>query len=1126
VKNLFRSVFARHNRRHRTLAAFAVIGVLLAASCTPAIIYDEDITSGDGDGDNIGDGDDDLGTGATPGDGDGDGDSGGRIGDGDGDLATGAISGDGDSAGGTGAGGSGATSGSGGSMGGDTATDPCDNNRQDGTETDKDCGGDDCDPCRVGEFCEVHGDCRNLSCIELTCQDPSCTDGEKNGDGPEPETDLDCGGSECKACDTDLRCILDRDCISNVCEAGGFCAEATCGDNTKNGTESAVDCGGPNCEERCEPGMECTSLQDCVQPPDEDPASTICESNQCALLCSAPGLNDCNQDAADGCETNINTDPSHCGACQAACDLPNVIDHKCEGGGCVIDFEAVGCALGFLDVNGDPDDGCEVNSNTDPQHCGAKNNVCSASNGVAGCYGGECTIACTPGFADCDLDAESNGCEVNTDTSILHCGVCDNACTPGAGESAYCDTSQATACQSIRCDGPTDCGNTLPCGACGSDGVCDDRLTDSNNCGGCGLSCSASNASTICEDLGGSIFTCAVDACVDSGGANYENCDATYANGCETDVLTDVEHCGACSSQGGTDCTALEDTPSLNISAIQCSAGGCQITGCVGTFADCDRNSLNGCEVDTGDAAARCGGCAPTDLNAAGGVDCTAQWSQAFGACENSACVWGGCSSSTWGDCNELQDACETDLTTESNCLACDAVCSTAGSGTSANSCTGSGCSPTCATDYDTCDSDGANGCETYLPTSTAHCGSCSNNCTTSAGPDVNTFACVANSCEVTSCDGAMQHCTDDFADGCESDSTSDFLHCGGCDDGTGAIEDCTSYEDSEVLLTSCDDSSCQIETCSGTLADCDNDVTTGCEVNTADDPLHCGSCSPCAAKPNATADCSASTCSWICADGTVDTNGDLQLPGGGCETVSLVNSDDKAVGANNAGVFTVSHSLESALGSYRLVVVAVASEANGTPLAVSYDSIPMNNVETASGNSSTASIWILYDSNLPSTAGTYNVAVTPSGTWGQSYAEVLEFKGAKQYAGTPQSVPSGQASSTNACGAAQSAGVNATGPNSLLYGFAMGRGSAAVAPHNAGKSTFAGALETEIVDFIFKAPGTDSSNQVAVGSAISGIVTMGRHSGNLPSGNHEAQLTLANCWNQNVVAIKVESGL
>lgn len=64
----------------------------------------------------------------------------------------------------------------------------------------------------------------------------------------------------------------------------------------------------------------------------------------------------------------------------------------------------------------------------DAQHCGGCGNVCSVANATASCEGGSCEIdRCEGDFENCDGDP-SNGCEVDTNDDDDHCGRCDNAC--------------------------------------------------------------------------------------------------------------------------------------------------------------------------------------------------------------------------------------------------------------------------------------------------------------------------------------------------------------------------------------------------------------------------------------------------------------------------------------------------------------------------------------------------------------------------------------------------------------------------------------------------------------------------------------------------------------------------
>ena len=89
------------------------------------------------------------------------------------------------------------------------------------------------------------------------------------------------------------------------------------------------------------------------------------------------------------------------------------------------------CASGFQDCNGDPADGCEVDTRTNTEHCGACGNACSAD-GVRArfCVAGTCAPTCLDFLGDCSSVA-NDGCE----TSLAHsanCGGCGHDCGKGA----------------------------------------------------------------------------------------------------------------------------------------------------------------------------------------------------------------------------------------------------------------------------------------------------------------------------------------------------------------------------------------------------------------------------------------------------------------------------------------------------------------------------------------------------------------------------------------------------------------------------------------------------------------------------------------------------------------------
>jgi hypothetical protein len=179
-----------------------------------------------------------------------------------------------------------------------------------------------------------------------------------------------------------------------------------------------------------------------------------------------------------------------------------------------------------------------------------------------------CTLApCAAGYGNCD-SLDTNGCETNLNTSTASCGACGNPCST-SNATAGCSSGS---CTIVSCNvGYSNCNNLV------SDGCEVNTRTDLGNCGACGTVCNPSNAT------GGTCTngTCTYGTC----SAGYANCDTSTANGCETNVLTDMANCGAC----GLPCA-------LPNAASACTAGACLLSACGAGFYDIDGNAANGCE--------------------------------------------------------------------------------------------------------------------------------------------------------------------------------------------------------------------------------------------------------------------------------------------------------------------------------------------------------------------------------------------------------------------------------------------------------------------------------------------------------------------------------------------------
>lgn len=168
------------------------------------------------------------------------------------------------------------------------------------TETDVDCGGGNCKACADGLHCLNGNDCSSTVCNTSTtvCAPASCADNMRNGS----ETDIDCGGGVCPACAVGRNCSADGDCASNACNTTTHtCVANQCLDQHLDGGETDADCGGLVCP-KCADGKMCILNGDCT--------SAACDfvTNRCVS-----GL--CFDERMDGAETDIDCGGSTCAKC-------------------------------------------------------------------------------------------------------------------------------------------------------------------------------------------------------------------------------------------------------------------------------------------------------------------------------------------------------------------------------------------------------------------------------------------------------------------------------------------------------------------------------------------------------------------------------------------------------------------------------------------------------------------------------------------------------------------------------------------------------------------------------------------------------------------------------------------
>lgn len=291
-----------------------------------------------------------------------------------------------------------------------------------------------------------------------------------------------------------------------------------------------------------------------------------CHNGQCFLGCT-PGYSDCDGNPVNGCEVFIGGDPTNCGGCCAACNLPNATA-TCVGGQCQIGS----CNFGFFDCNGIAADGCEVNVQTNPQNCGSCGVVCpNPPNATAACLNGQCVIgSCNAGFGDCN-GLFSDGCEVNINTSVANCGACGDSCGPIANGTVACVNG---GCAVGSCNsGFRNCDGVVANG-------CETNINNSvNNCGNCGIACpGVPNGFVACSN-----GTCVIAGC----SAGFANCNGQFADGCEVNTSNNTNNCGNC---------GIVCTPGPRVTSVACVNGQCKITGCSPSWFDANGVFADGCE--------------------------------------------------------------------------------------------------------------------------------------------------------------------------------------------------------------------------------------------------------------------------------------------------------------------------------------------------------------------------------------------------------------------------------------------------------------------------------------------------------------------------------------------------
>ena len=852
----------------------------------------------------------------------------------------------------------------------------CGNQLPDEGESDLDCGGA-CMQCALGQRCNGVADCREGDCIDGTCQALTCKD-EVQG---ESETDKDCGGGACKRCADGKGCIEGTDCQSGVCN-DEICAAPSCGDRVANGSESDINCGGPDCA-KCVAGQNCLVPSDCV--------GNECTAGKCVLSC-ALGRGNCDGDSSTDCETNLNTDKDHCGACGTACALEKATA-TCAGGMCRVES----CNAPFADCDGNPTNGCEVNTNTNLDNCGACDaKPCPALNADAFCADAQCGFTCLDNFADCD-GKPANGCERDVSRDISNCGGCGTVCTASAGKTAWCRKGQ---CGETTCaPGRGDC-NGDPDDDAANGGCETDFKTSVDSCGACGSACVVPGGEPQCSSGMCSIKTCS---------PGFADCTGGYADGCETKTSTDLANCGACAKT----CSTTNGSP-------VCVAGACQVKTCTGTFADCNGMGSDGCETNTATSSAHCGACTGS------GVNCDAVFDNASGQCVNSVCTLKTCATG-YSNCDtSVLNGCEANLQTdEVHCGACTTACSKAGA--TSNDCNSAKCTPTCSGTLLNCGVNPQNGCVIDGATDENNCGGCGKVCL-NTNVDAAGNQCLAGKCN-PSCANLFDDCDSKPENGCERSVAGDANNCGAC----GA----TCGTQNVVGTPTCGGGKCTSQCVAG-WGSC-GAAAAGCAT-----PLGTlSNCSKCGEACTGTQLCSPGVgCVAHFDIGVVGTPISMKA---GFESGMIPTSLSSAVPptATNPN-HTLTNSKAS--GRYRMVLVGVTATepyklTNPASIFAWYNNILMHPAIEVNTNEqgSYAGIFYLLDSELPANAGSYPVKVqfSFSAQNGSGAFTVSEFQNVQQ-TGSPPFVTTVASPSDANCGNPSARGVTLSFSQPGSFGYAV----------------------------------------------------------------------------------------
>jgi len=303
-----------------------------------------------------------------------------------------------------------------------------------------------------GSACPLNSDHEVFACAEgrceMTCRKDipglDCDGVPDNGCETDPLSNENCGACGAKCPDPAKPCV-DRAYSDFGCgclDGKLYCPE-TADPPCTNASRDDNNCA--KCGNACDPA----GGEGAAPPPDN--MYYGCLGNKCGQLKCAPGFGDCDANPNNGCEESLISN-DHCGGCGNICG---------PGKQCALDMFGTpfcACPTGetfcSLFCMGETCFGACRDLTSDAFNCGGCGLACPSggAGSSASCTYGSCSTTCESGRADCNGNTQ-DGCEVNTMSDPFNCGACNVACDAIAGQACVGGRCVVEPCDQIQDDG-------------------------------------------------------------------------------------------------------------------------------------------------------------------------------------------------------------------------------------------------------------------------------------------------------------------------------------------------------------------------------------------------------------------------------------------------------------------------------------------------------------------------------------------------------------------------------------------------------------------------------------------------------------------------------------------------